>query len=135
MLHRAYTTQSADKSGVCVAHIADEPSVLLGQQDVGGVSHRSVLDLVNVLPVVFLVVKKNGKHIVKLILSPAIPWKLLKNNKIALRPLCIVYCIFQMRDLHPSAGPVSSGSGSLESAWPGSCIRPVPAHILACMQS
>lgn len=61
---------------------------------------------------------------------------LLKNNKIAVWPTYIVlYYIFQKRDLHLSAGPVSSGSCSLESAWLGSCIHPVPAHNLACMQS
>lgn len=41
----------------------------------------------------------------------------------------------QTSDSHPSAGPVSSGSGTLGSAWPGSCIRPAPAHNLACRKS
>lgn len=57
-LRPAYRVRLADESGVCVAYVADEPSVLLGQQDVRGVGHRAVLDLVNVLPVVFLIIKK-----------------------------------------------------------------------------
>lgn len=61
LLHHTYMTQSADESGVRVAHVADEPSVLLGQQDVGGVGHWAVLHLVNVLPVVFLIIKIEKK--------------------------------------------------------------------------
>lgn len=45
-----------------MAYVADKPSVLFGQQDVGGVGHRAVLDLVNVLPVVFLIIKEERKN-------------------------------------------------------------------------
>lgn len=38
-------------------------------------------------------------------------------------------------DSHLSAGPVSFGFGSLESVWLGSCIHPVPVHILVYKQS